>query len=502
MDYARTLFVKVNMKPIQQDAQIVTFEPTGTCVPTTNASEGGLKSGTAGDISGVTLVARQNTTVYLKLEIKENNDGRYFNMSSLTFNCSIQTSSKRGNYYFSTPEIDEYTINIILKDEESIQQMHIDEINKYANRIASAQKKIEAYDKVIGTATTICTLCQGAGTVNTALASFESLLGLAQATSTIAGTIQPVTGGVQTFENNICGKAIGKVCKYITCSYTIKATESLSGNKGLDGLSNAVGYQSLGDSMNPYKSYIVAAATLCIPAVVYHYKVYNGIECNYLDCISQQYVKYGQDIYQCQTDKAYSECVFFYGGLLDGIPVVSMIRDVAGTVAKAVKDPVALTGLALPWACKLLGLIPNNGAVHGGCVAVQDAMRVLTITDTLKAAYSQIANLFDNSKDPSQQCDAIVSTAKQMVLSYDAANPQRTMGNYPTVDFNSKTPVKGTNDRIECTGSQCFYIHVTFPTEKITEPKTDENGKQITVTSDGEKKEVYEKYEYPRRRKN
>ncbi|MGV8169144.1 MAG: hypothetical protein ACP5N3_03755 [Candidatus Nanoarchaeia archaeon] len=413
MMFERTIFAEVPLSSIY-DVDIVEIKPEGKCYAI-EPNETGQDS----DVVSVKTVSVQQEKIYLKIAIRENGDARYDSVDVLKFYCPLTISSQKGKYYYSNPEKDNFTIEIDLKDEENVQQMHDREINKTMESIEKTMNWLNDIDKGVNTVKSICEICGVVDTVDTGLGAVEALVSL------IPGIGDGVGGGLATVTNSldiitkeetgICSK-MEKMCGPFTCDqkYLDAATDSANNMFGkantesVNNVLNYAGYEDISSTMNPYKSYIVAVSTMCLPAVTYHFKVYEGIQCNYLDCISRQYVNFGQDIYACQDARAMSECAFWYGGLLDGLPLVSMVRDMAEKVGNIAKDPGSLIGLAVPLACKALVGTPK---IHGPCVAVSDLISSTAVVGMVKDIFEQMD--FANSKDdPAGNCAEVVEYAK------------------------------------------------------------------------------------------
>jgi hypothetical protein len=441
LEFERTLFAKVNVQP-SGTAEIVSIAPEGKCyaaVPNV--------SGIDSDIVSVKSITKQGQSLYLKIAVRENNDGRYDKIANLTFNCPVSISSKKGNYYYSTPEKDNFTINIVLKDELNIQQRHENEINRTTKNIEDNLKTLNSLNKMVSYANGICAVCGGMSEVTAILSSVEAIMGVYPPTKSAAIGLGATTDGLQTgIYSGICENS-DRICQFVTCKSDVQTAatswmgESLGGENGVY---KTLGYENAASSLDPYKSYFVAVATLCVPAIAYHYNTYVGIQCNYLDCISNDYVKYGQDISTCQQDKAFSECMYWSGGALDAIPFVSMFRDITTRIGGMMKDPVQLFGFALPFACRPF---KTESIVHGACVTVQEVFSVARSVTTLNDMATQVTKMFQNN-GITANCGTVIANSK---LAYT----KKTQVGYSNDDYN---PTKHTdNKEITCTGGDCKY---------------------------------------------
>jgi hypothetical protein len=444
LEFERTLFVRVNLQPLG-NTDIVSIKPDGNCYAVEQN-----KTGLDSDVVGVKLVTSQSTSVYLKIAIRENNDNRYDKLDNLSYKCPISIVSKKGNYYFSNPEIDNFTININLKDDKNVQQLHQAEIDRVTKSVETQTKQITTLDTTLKSVQQICIVCNGVSTANALIGSAETILAATGVGVPAATGLSQVSSGLQTVSYTGICKSMDEICKFATCSSEVqsKATDWMGDKFGGESkLYNAVGYKDMSSSFNPYKSYIVAAATMCAPAMLYHYKVYSGIQCGYLQCITSDYVKYGQDISTCQQDRAYSTCMFFSGGVLDAIPFVSMFRDVSARVGKILKDPVQLVGTATPLACMILKETP---ALHGPCVSVQEIFTSIKLVTTTVEMVEKMTTAFSTS-DPAGKCSDIIANSK-------LANTQQSQIGYGVTDYNIEKKLTIDSGILSCVGRDCTYV--------------------------------------------
>jgi len=473
LQFERTLFVRVNLQPLGS-TEIVSITPGGNCIAV-EPNKTGLNS----DIASVKLVSKQSSSIYLKVALKENSDARYDKLDNLSYLCPISIISKKGNYYFSTPEKDNFLINIDLKDDKNIQQLHEDEIDRITKKVENNLEKVSKLNKVVNTAETLCQTCGVAiPTISGTLGTIQTLLGSNQVTMGAAlGLNAPINAVQSTAYEGFC-KSIKPYCKYITCDreYVDKASNWMDSNVfGDSNIYNYLGYESASSSFNPYKSYVVALASACVPAALYHYNNYIGIQCTYLDCISNDYVQYGQDISTCMQDKQYSECVFFWGGALDAIPYVSMIRDVSTRLGNMMKDPLQLFGVVAPLACKALSSVP---AAKGLCVSGQDfAQSVKGINELVQIA-NQISKIASSDK-ATTTCEATIANAK--TREYYRLNK---IGYSANFDPSVSKSINDNAGELNCEGSQCTYTKRLSNNNELVYNINVVNGKDVYIYSD------------------
>ncbi|MFA6072545.1 MAG: hypothetical protein WC758_00330 [Candidatus Woesearchaeota archaeon] len=490
MDFERTIFARVNLQS-SSTVEILDINPEGKCYAVEIN-----KTGFDTDVVSVKLIRAQDESVYLKISIRENNDGRYDKLQKLQFNCPIVTHSKKGNYFYSESELDNFSITINFRDEPALGDKLKLEIDSVASKVEKTQKVIKYMDTGVRVATTICNVCARAdqstiimGTIQTAASTtataVPALAAPAMATAEVASNYNLA---MDEFTKGAPCAAFKEVCVYFTCDSKLKeAATSWMDNDATKSIANAAGYQKFSDSMNPYKSYPIAVATGCVPAVIHHYKTLEGINCNYLSCISQEYVTYGQDISICMEQKKMSTCVFFVGGAINAVPGASLIRDTASRLGQAVKDPIALFGLVNPWACKLIGITsktpptPVGKFLHGSCVVVNNAISATKIIGEIKKVMD-VQGMISAMSDPSTGCGTIISAAQA-----DPEEWTRVGNNVDAFKFNKGVPLSDGRNLV-CTEDKCYIESKTEKNQDGT-PKIDQT--LVTTGTTADDKTVY-----------
>jgi hypothetical protein len=458
--FERTFFAQVNLQALG-DTQMVSIKPDGNCYALEEN-----KTGKSTDIASVKLVSKQASSIYLKLALRENNDGRYDSLDNLTYICPISISSKKGSYYFSTPEKDNFTITIKLNDEANIQERHKREVERVTKSVEIQNNIIQKFDTAANMLQGLCRMCAGLSATSGTLGVLEtvSAFSVAAAAAPGIGQVSDTINDVEYNSKDIC-TTVDKWCKVMTCDMNWQNSIEKSFNTYIGGddadFYKYFGHENLASTLSPYKSYVVAAATGCLPAIMYHYKTFTGIQCSYLECITSDYVQYGQDLGTCKQDRAYNQCLFFTGGALNAVPFVNIARDTTKQLGDFMKNPQNIIGVAVPLVCRG---VKAESKLHGPCVSVQGffvtVKRTLTNTDFIRRV------IFAKSKNPTAQCGQIIISSKSAYV------PRSQLG-YTTEDFDptARKPVgKGI---LFCQGRDCEYT-------------LDGNKYQIKVTADKE----------------
>ncbi|MGV8162519.1 MAG: hypothetical protein ACP5N2_04280 [Candidatus Nanoarchaeia archaeon] len=444
MDYERTILAKVDLKS-GTAVELLNIKPEGKCYA--SSEQTGLDS----DVVSIKTMKVQGSSIYLKIGIRENSNSRYDTLQKIEFKCPLFIYSKKGNYYYSTYEEDNFTLTINFKDEPALGDKLRSEVNSVTSRVEKTQNVMKYLDQGITAAKTVCNICGELDKTTTITGPIETTLGTAAkafpAVEPAAKAVNTLNVGIDKFTKGASCEKFHTVCKYFTCdSELAKGATEWMNTPATKNIANAAGYSELSESMNPYKSYTVALATGCIPAVLYHYKTLNGIDCNYLSCISQEYVTYGQDLSSCQEQKTMSTCVFFVGGAIDGIPGANLIRDTSARLGKALKDPIALIGLANPWICKAL---EAETISHGICVGINNAISSTKIIDDIKK-FMNVQEIVAAMGDSSNGCAQIISAAQA-----DDKEWSRVGNNIDAFVFRGEKELSDKR-KVICTTDECY----------------------------------------------
>jgi len=490
MAFERTLYVSTNLTG-RAGSRIVDVKAGAHCSPVIEGT-----TGFQGDISSINVLdfneARKNEIVVVsKITIRESGSpNRYADLSKLEFECPLELVSVRGLRYYTLPQEENFTITINLKEGPTFYRNLEQEVKSVKSSVDNKLKIIKGYQLATNQIQQLCRICGFMTQTSVAMAGVEgttSLLPFGQGISRTAGDISQRLG--QDGNDGICGtKGVRTVCDFMACKkpYQSYLTDQLDSDGWLQDTSEYLGYNNFSDTMNPYKSLFVAAATLCVPAIMYHYQTYTGIECNYLRCLTEGTSGYGASVERCKQDKSTSECAFIWGAIADGIPIVSMIRDTAGRLADVVNDPVTLIGFANPFICKWAG--GGSGTiVHSACNTVNNALSTLNVLNS-------VSDIFKPQGDPSSTCMDM-----QRYVSLDPKDWQR-IGNFPEQEQATYTYDLGNGKHLDCVNTDCGIRGTTtkiIPTNAVNDPNPFENADNFVIYNDN--KLQYDRYSLDKR---
>ncbi len=415
MAYQRTMYAEVSLTPSSNNIGLVKVESrNANCVPVNPGV-----SGSTTDVTEVKILYFNQTSnkIYTKITYREGGQittGRYANISLLEHNCALSINSRKGTTFYSTPQEINFTIKVDLSDGGTLDSYLQKEIDASKKRAEENKKYYEWYDKNLGM---VVSVCQAMGLIEpsyAATASIEATTAVipgAQGVSRTAGIVSDKLGEVKKPT-----KAFIEMCNYATCKgeYQQLIVGQLNKIPYADDVAQYAGYQSFSDSLNPWNSEYIAYATGCLPAWIHHQKIKNGIECSYLNCLSNGVPNYGTSVSYCQSEKAFSECVYNWGAAFNAMPGLSLLKDVSNRIADIISDPYTLFGTALPFACMAL---ETGTVVHSSCNLVV----TITSIPNIIASYS---NIFQKPGDPAAQCGIVLDnlgTVRQNAL----------IGNYP-----------------------------------------------------------------------
>lgn len=103
-------------------------------------------------------------------------------------------------------------------------------------------------------------------------------------------------------------------------------------------------------SLDPKENWILSILTLCIPGMIHNLEKYRQIQCEYGSCLISS-SKSSIPISICDDNKAYAECVFFYGSLFQLIPFANFLSQIQRIIINIMANPLILIDTALDFAC-------------------------------------------------------------------------------------------------------------------------------------------------------
>lgn len=466
MAYQRSMFAEVSISPLAGNPSLVKVEPnTIKCV----AKTPGI-TGSDTDVTDLKVLFFNETSnkIYTKITYREGGDvstGRYSNITTLEHDCSININSRRGNTFYSKPQVLNFTVSVDLTDAGSLDSFLQREIDSTKSRIEEQKKLYDWYDQTLSQVISVCKLAGVVETTYSTMSGIEEALSVALITKGAAagaGTTADQLGMV----SKMGGETFIQMCKYATCQgeYQQYVVNQLNKIPYANDVAQWTGMNNFSDSFDPYKSEYIAIATGCIPAWIHHQKVKNGIECTYLSCLSDGVPNYGTSVSYCQSQKAFSECVYNYGALFNAIPGLNLVRDAFDRIANIIKDPYTLFGTALPFACMAL---PKGDVTHATC-------NLLVSVSSIPNIIASYSGIFQPPADPASQCGIVLDnlgTVRRNAL----------IGNYPEAfEYDKNIKDLGGGKSLRCGTTTCDVYQGDNPTGTSIQPVYDQSTKSMT----------------------
>jgi len=104
-------------------------------------------------------------------------------------------------------------------------------------------------------------------------------------------------------------------------------------------------------AVDPFRSWAVAAACLCIPGLIHNAKKYRQLECMHANCIIEN-AKAGFSVGPCDSLDRERKCVFFWGALFQLIPGYLFAQMIVNKITAVITQlPGRLIGAARNWYC-------------------------------------------------------------------------------------------------------------------------------------------------------
>ena len=227
---------------------------------------------------------------------------------------------------------------------------------------------------------------------------------------------------------------IGPACDALQC----KVDGDSSWFPSIGGIDDAFVTLSGADSreqlLDPYKSIVTAAATRCLPAVMYHYEQFRIIGCQEYEC--RQQVSAGlTSADACAFGAREATCNLVGGHLIHAIPAANILSSGLDYYAAAVSSPLAFVGAFSTIACRSAAL-GEATAVCRASAAGSRAGRLAGVVSSIDNYISELDN-FGQSRD--NFCSSIQSSISRIdnrpfSLTNGATNNCR--GAYSTYEHN------------------------------------------------------------------
>jgi hypothetical protein len=279
-------------------------------------------------------------------------------------NCEIRVTTRVGNTVFTQPEIKQVSINpdnLYYRLPDPTQR--VNEANQKALQTATEwQTRIATASLLMSSVGAVCSLQKDVqlGAVGIATAAAGLLAGSTlDATGTLLNAANALsrTGDGVDKANNALTKAIAPMCKYISCdntgpyqSFMDQLPLMTGGSTGGQAVAALGGVSEPSQLVDPYKSLPVAIATVCGPAILYHFTQYADTHCAYQQCLEHS-PRTGQTIGDCEYVRSQQQCEFISGSLYYAVPYTNVWGTITGQLEQAFSNPFSLFGGIAGVAC-------------------------------------------------------------------------------------------------------------------------------------------------------
>ncbi|MBD3208934.1 hypothetical protein GF367_00765 [Candidatus Woesearchaeota archaeon] len=394
------------------------------------------------------------------------------NLTELQYVCQLDIQTLRGEYVPLQREQENFTVTIELHDSNTMGEQVQREIEDVLAASEAKMESIRTLQNIFNVLKSTCTIFSLPKSIGGALSAASAPLKMVTVTrpaglamDTASATIQGTVEGLEIVQ---------QVCNFLSCDGSLYS--KALGNTGvadvLDTVAKAAGQPNFQATMNPYDSWVNAALMGCMPAITYHVERYQAIECNYIACLSKGVIEGTETIKSCQDARGFAKCTFVMGGVLNGIPFASLLKDVMNQLVEVASDPVSLfsvAGLSIP--CLAEDAVDATGVVGALCRASAGVSGFIEAVNTINQIGNQVSRAFTFSSG----LDAC-STVRQNI---DSTTKYWNYYNDPTGRagpdmFRQYDPFD--EDQNQVGASQCS------PYTGCTTTIQDEDGRQHTMT--------------------
>ncbi|MAE13122.1 hypothetical protein CMO92_01025 [Candidatus Woesearchaeota archaeon] len=274
--------------------------------------------------------------------------------------CNISLVVQEGEKFYSAPEIEKIRIPFELRNSRLGEpgQAFVDKIKEQEDNFWVDNPLLDNANKVLSTLSSICNIKNYLDTGETIGATLKvAAKGISEipapgAQEAAEGVNVPAEVSTQAsagaiakgWYDDISG-ILTKVCQYATCSTADASTNSWipSGDSMGAGFLNNMGqgsetYGWLSDPIfedidtpDPGNSIYIAAATKCLPAVIWNLQKYRQIECGYLDCLKDQSMQ-AHSTLPCDEAKSAKICKTVTGEVFEIFPYTRLAGNIADNV--------------------------------------------------------------------------------------------------------------------------------------------------------------------------
>lgn len=477
-----SLYVYLSLHPKQANAQTLylekpfctsldesgqamqAYQGTGYTVTTTPQIQYLIMNN--GDNSAILNNYRGVRNVMIKFQLRKSTSD-YSTLKELKYQCSINIYSKWGDYFYSVPEQENFTITLRLLETDDIGTNIQDEITKTKQKAEESLARLQRYKSFSDTTKPICEIILKLNQLDPPLSAAASALEATGVGKPIGDTIRFTADEIDSLNDNLKKIPQGLAfCQFITCQHNLNTivTKQLEKLPGVNEMSQFTMGGDYSLQVDPYKSSIMAKLTLCLPAIVATEERKQGINCEYARCLSQD-VGSGYPISECKSAKSYAECKYYTGEIFEVIPYTNIQRRVGEVVKDTLTNPVNFLGTAaLTTACKAL---PSNIGRHF-------CMLPKKISEWSKLKTQLIDKWFDPPKTYSTQsyCDSVLGNID---------NKGYWVPYYDGSDFNTQVTHKYKDRTIICDPKLgCYFQDDKTLSVRTYEDETGFNGQMFT----------------------
>ncbi len=219
---------------------------------------------------------------------------------------------------------------------------------------------------------------------------------------------------------------------------------------GIDFFKKVADVNDIAPVIDPYRSIIVAGATMCLPAMVMHAETLVVNECHYSGCLERS-AYLGMPSGNCDLSKAYNQCIFVSGAVLDAIPYTALTRTLGAKLNQIAEDPYGFIAAGVVTAvCSseaadfLTG--KEGGIAYGAC---QIANKISEL-GKIVPIYNNIKSSFTNPTAQSK-CDSLTSGYSMDQLVWELTHQPQELNDL------SNTYTLDNGDTMTCGYDGCVY---------------------------------------------
>jgi hypothetical protein len=339
------------------------------------------------------------------------------NEKELEYTCTLEIFSRKGDYTYSEPEKDNFTIKLEVYGDTSelISERVQDEIERL-------RKEREDSERIWGPIRTTVNALELYCGDESRLAFALGQIGVAGAAE-IAEVLTPVDGGatskglattsgvIGTIDETVKSiPGIDSMCNWMTCNPPWKEhidTWTGANLPWVDNVAKAAGFNNYSAAINEDQSIVMSILNGCLPSFLHNMEKWKALDCEYVRCLAEDVGAGGLPVSQCSENRHFMECKYSTGEIFNLIPFTSLANNIMGQIQEFVRNPATLLGVGLSVACIQLEL-PTPVMV--GCNIMTGGNRLIAIAKLIKKFVDAPKDFF---KPPQDACDALFQRVSQ-----------------------------------------------------------------------------------------